>query len=106
MSTTDNRLRQLRIVTWLEGLSYIVLLFIAMPMKYIGGDPSLVRTVGMLHGVLFVLFVFALLQAKIEQEWPGRRALRVFGTTFIPFGMLLFDRAVASPGAGPEVHGR
>jgi integral membrane protein len=96
MSMFDNRMKQLRAVAWIEGISYIVLLFVAMPMKYFAGAPAMVRTVGMIHGLLFVLFTITAFQAKIEYGWPGRRFWRVFLTAFIPFGMLMLDRATGS----------
>ena len=102
MSLFTNRMKQLRIVAWLEGISYLVLLFVAMPMKYFAGDPGLVRSVGMVHGLLFVLFVLSAIQAKIEYGWSGGRLMRVIGTSLIPFGMILFDRMVRAP---EEAHG-
>ncbi len=97
MSFFNNRLKQLRVVAWLEGLSFLLLLGVAMPMKYMAGDPSLVRSVGMVHGLLFVLFVFNAVQAKIEYRWSGGRLMRVIATSFIPFGMILFDRMAEPP---------
>ena len=93
----NDRLRQLRVVAWLEGISFLLLLFVAMPMKYFAGQPGMVRTVGMIHGLLFVLFTLSAFQAKIEQGWSGRRFMRVFLTSFIPFGMIMFDRTVLTP---------
>jgi integral membrane protein len=92
MGSFDNRLKLLRIVAWIEGLSFLFLLFVAMPMKYLAGQPALVRSGGMVHGLLFVLFTIYVIQAKIEQRWSGGRLMRVMGTAFIPFGMVLFDR--------------
>jgi integral membrane protein len=97
MSTSDNRLKKLRAVAWLEGISFLILLFVAMPMKYIGGDPTMVRTFGMVHGLLFALFLITTIQAKIELDWPGGRLARVIGTALIPFGMVVFDRIVRAP---------
>lgn len=94
MSLFDNRLRQLRIVSWIEGISYLLLLFVAMPLKYMAGQPEMVRSVGMIHGLLFVLFIIVAIQAKVEYGWSGRRLMRVFGTAFIPFGMIWLDRMI------------
>src|SRR4051812_19394242 len=102
MSIFDSRMKKLRVVAWLEGISFLFLLFVAMPMKYFGGQPEMVRSTGMVHGLLFVLFAITVIQAKIEYGWSGRRLLRVFGTAFIPFGMVLFDRILKSP---EETHG-
>ncbi|MDB5034118.1 MAG: hypothetical protein JWQ98_1359 [Chlorobi bacterium] len=102
MSLFDNRLKKLRVVAWIEGLLFLFLLFVAMPMKYFGGQPALVRSTGMVHGLLFVLFTITVIQAKIEYGWSGRRLFRVFGTAFIPFGMVMFDRILKS---SEETHG-
>lgn len=87
-------LRQFRVVALLEGLSFVVLLFVAMPLKYWAGLPLAVRVVGAVHGVLFVLFVPALFRAATEHEWPARRWLLAFGASLVPFGTFLFDRTL------------
>ena len=92
MSLFDSTLKRLNIIAWIEGISYLVLLFVAMPMKYLADDPSLVRSVGMAHGVLFVLFTVVVYQAMNEYGWSRRRALRAWLTAFLPFGMILLDR--------------
>lgn len=87
-------IQQLRLVAWIEGISYLVLLFIAMPIKYINDDPSWVRVTGMIHGVLFVLFTVMVVRARSQYEWSSREALRVFATSLVPFGMVIFDRMI------------
>lgn len=88
----NNRLKGLRLVAWLEGLSYLLLLLVAMPLKYLADQPQMVRITGMIHGVLFVLFVIIAIQVKIEHDWSMRHMLKVIGTSLVPFGMVLFDR--------------
>lgn len=95
--TTDRRLKQLTVVAWLEGISYIILLFVAMPLKYLAGQPEMVRSVGMAHGVLFVLFIAVAVLAKVEHDWSGRRLFRVLLTTFIPFGMIAIHKLWGAP---------
>jgi integral membrane protein len=87
-------LRQFRVVALLEGASVLVLLFIAMPLKYIGGMPLATRVAGSVHGLLFVLFITALIRVSIEHRWPRRRSLTAFVASILPFGTLVFDRAV------------
>lgn len=87
-------LRQFRLVALLEGVSYLLLLFVAMPLKYMAGLPLAVRIVGSLHGVLVVLFVPALFRAASENDWPPRRWLLAFAASFVPFGTFLFDRSL------------
>lgn len=98
MIETTGRLKRLRMIAWGEGISFLILLFVAMPMKYLADRPEMVRIVGMLHGLLFLLFLLGTLQAKIEYQWSGSRTGRVLLASVIPFGMLLFDRALGETG--------
>ncbi|WP_437663685.1 DUF3817 domain-containing protein [Sorangium sp. So ce1182] len=87
-------LRQLRLVAILEGLSYLLLLFIAMPLKYLAGLPLAVRLVGSAHGLLFVLFLAALLRAAVARRWSLGRASLAFVSSVVPFGTFVFDRSL------------
>jgi integral membrane protein len=84
-------LGRFRAVALLEGLSFIVLLFIAMPLKYLAGMPQAVRFVGMAHGLLFVLYLFALMEAAISLRWGFVRVVMAFGASLVPFGNFLLD---------------
>jgi integral membrane protein len=83
LSTTISRLR---VIGFLEGVSFLVLLGIAMPLKYLMGRPEAVRGVGMAHGLLFVLYVLLVIQATIEYSWPFRKALLALVVSVLPFG--------------------
>lgn len=87
-------LRQFRVVALLEGVSFLLLVFVAMPLKYWAGLPLATRILGAVHGFLFVMFVPALFRAASEHEWPARRWLLAFGASLVPFGTILFDRTV------------
>lgn len=82
----------LRIVALIEAISYMILVAIAMPLKYIWDRPGAVRVVGMIHGVLFVVFCFALVRAMISAKWPLSRGALVFLSSLLPFGPFLLDR--------------
>ena len=58
-----------RIVAFLEGISYILLLFIAVPLKYWGGEESYVKLLGMPHGILFILYILLALILKHPKTW-------------------------------------
>lgn len=75
----------------MEGASFLVLLGIAMPLKYIAGYPQMVRVVGMIHGVLFLLFVAAVFQVSVSMRWPLRRVLAALAASVLPFGPFVFD---------------
>jgi integral membrane protein len=98
-------LRQFRLVAFLEGLSFVLLLFVAMPLKYWAGLPLAVRIVGSVHGLLFVVFVAALFRAALERAWPARRWVLAFVSSLVPFGTFAFDpslkRELASETNGP-----
>lgn len=83
---------RLRMVGMAEGVSYIALLGIAMPLKYMADMPIAVRIVGSVHGALFVLFGVALLQAWTDRSWKLSLAAMVFVSSLLPFGTFLIDR--------------
>lgn len=87
-------LRLFRLVALAEGVSFVVLLFIAMPLKYLGGLPLAVRIAGSLHGLLFIAFVLALIQVSIARGWPVGRALLAFLSSIVPFATFVFDRSL------------
>jgi integral membrane protein len=87
-------LRQLRWTAFLEGVSFLVLLFIAMPVKYLWEQPLAVRVTGSVHGLLFLLFVSSLFRAASEHGWPWKRSLAAFGASLVPFGTFVLDRAL------------
>lgn len=86
-----NSFKFFRIISYIEGLSYLVLVFIAMPMKYLYGHETVVKNLGMLHGVLFILFVFALI--KFAKEFKIKKELRndYFIYSLTPFGYILIE---------------
>lgn len=69
-----------------EGISLLVLLFIAMPLKYIWNNPSWVEVVGMIHGVLFVAYVAWAIWVYLELKWSIKRLALVILASIIPFG--------------------
>lgn len=83
---------RLRIVAFVEGISYLVLVFIAMPLKYAAGIPQPVRVVGMAHGVLFVSFCFALLFVLVEGRLTFVRSVLTFLSSLVPFGTFVVDK--------------
>ena len=81
----------LRVVGYLEGISFVVLLFIAMPLKYLAGDPRAVRVAGLIHGFLFIGFVLALLRVRLERNWPDRKTALAFLAALLPFAIFYAD---------------
>lgn len=87
-------LGRLRFIGFWEGVSFLVLLLIAMPLKYLAGWPDAVRVVGMAHGVLFVLFVLAAIHAAVEYNWTWRRLVLVLVASVLPAGPFILDAKV------------
>jgi integral membrane protein len=83
-----------RTTGWLEGLSYLVLLGVAMPLKYIWGDPSWVRVVGMAHGLLFVAYVGLAFVLYDREDWSVKKLGYAMLASFLPFGPFVFDARV------------
>ena len=97
-------LARLRVVGMMEGASFLVLLGIAMPLKYLAGYPQMVRVVGMIHGVLFLLYVAAVFQASVAMRWPMRRVLAALVASVLPFGPFVFDAHLRRESA-PDARG-
>ncbi len=81
-----------RFVAFLVGLSYILLLFIATPVKYFGNDPQYVKMLGMPHGILFMLYVILAFMLKSENEWFKANFKKVLLALIIPFGTFSLER--------------
>lgn len=89
---------RLRIIGFLEGVSLLLLLFIAMPMKYYFHQPQVTRIMGMIHGCLFLLFVFNTLSVGVEHRWKfGATTWKVLLACVIPFGTFYIDRKILAP---------
>jgi integral membrane protein len=87
-------LGRLRFVAFLEGSSLLVLIGVAMPLKYFAGYPQPVRMVGMAHGVLFILYVVLLIQVTVEYNWGWKKFILAFVASVIPFGTFYADRKI------------
>ncbi len=91
----NNPLHFLRNVAKLEAISFLFLLGVAMPLKYIAHLPLAVKYGGWLHGVLFLLFCFALARAFFAAHWPISRAALLFVAALLPFGPFVIDRRMS-----------
>ena len=84
-------IRLLRKVGIAEGASFLILLLIAMPLKYYFGMPLAVKYTGSAHGFLFVAYVGLAYYAKEVYNWPLKRFLLAFVSSFLPLGTFFFD---------------
>jgi len=84
----------LKFMALLEGTSLLVLLFVAMPLKYSFGVPEAVKLVGPIHGVLFILFNVLLLVSVIKGHLSAVKGFIGFLASFIPFGTFVYKAKV------------
>lgn len=85
-------LNRFRIVSITEGISMLVLVFIAMPLKWIFDLPAMVTYVGWIHGALFIGYILILFPTSKKLRWPFVRAVFALVAAILPFGPFLFDR--------------
>ncbi len=87
-------LRALYAIGLAEGTSFLVLLLIAMPLKYLAGQPESVRVVGAVHGGLFLIYVGAVLLAALLSRWKWTRVLLGLISSVVPLGPFFFDASL------------
>jgi integral membrane protein len=82
----------LRLLALTEGVSFLLLLGVAMPLKHMAGLPLAVKIAGWAHGLLFVALCYVLFHITLEKRWPLGRAGLVFLAALLPFGPFVIDR--------------
>lgn len=88
-----NRVRYLRLTGATEGISFLVLLLVAMPLKYYFGFPLAVKVVGWLHGILFIAYIAAVLLAIKAMQWNWFSVGVALAVSLIPIGTFVMDRS-------------
>lgn len=81
-----------RLIGILEGISYLLLLLVAMPLKYIAGINWPVKYVGWAHGLLFVCFCLLLITVWIKYRWSFFRTALAFVASLLPFGTFVLEK--------------
>jgi integral membrane protein len=102
MASLTTSLGRLRVIGFWEGVSFLVLIGIAMPLKYFAGWPLAVRVVGLAHGVLFLLYLWAASQAAMEHDWPWRRTALVLVASLLPAGPFVIEAKILRQEASKE----
>jgi integral membrane protein len=96
---------RLRLIALLEGISLLLLIGIAVPAKHIFGNPTLVKAIGPIHGMLFLLFVLNTLSVGVEYRWKFKDTTwKVLLACFIPFGTFYIDRKILSKISTADSH--
>lgn len=79
-------------VALFEGISLLLLLFFAMPMKYLLNQPEFVRVIGMAHGLLFIAYIGLAIFHKLEEQWNTKTFLVVCLASVVPFGTFYIEK--------------
>ncbi len=81
-----------RLVGIIEGISYLSLLLIGMPLKYMAGIPQTVKLMGWIHGLLFIAYVIALIRVSMANKWSIMKIAIAFITSLLPAGTFILDK--------------
>lgn len=90
-------LRSLSIAGLLEGLSLLVLLFVAVPVKYLLLHDQFVRVIGPIHGGIFLLYIVIAIVAVLEYKWKLKTILIILAASVVPFGFLYIEFKIIRP---------
>ena len=81
-----------RITSYLEGISYLLLLGVGVPLKYLAGNDVIVKSLGMPHGILFMAYIFLAIIIKQKMNWDNKTIIIVLIASVIPFGTFYVDK--------------
>lgn len=87
-----SNLGKFRLIAFMEGISYLILLGIAMPLKYKFGFEFAVKYTGWAHGILFISYVILLLIVWKQYHWSFKKAVFAFIASLLPFGTFIYDK--------------
>jgi integral membrane protein len=93
-SVMKTPLSRLRVIGNFEGISYLLLLGVAMPLKYLANMPMAVKVAGSIHGFLFVSFMVALANVWKTEKWSFKKLANAFILSFVPFGTFYLDKQI------------
>ena len=96
-SLLRTQLGRLRLMAYIEGISLLFILFVTMPLKYGFNYPEPNKVIGLIHGLFFIMYVFAVVQIKIEQQWGSRKTFLALLASVIPFGTFWADKKLFVP---------
>ncbi|MGY3794744.1 DUF3817 domain-containing protein [Aquimarina litoralis] len=85
-----------RLISYLEGISYLLILFVTMPLKYLFASPEPNKVIGMAHGFLFLLYIVFAFLIKPEKKWNNKTLIIVLLCSIIPFGTFWMDKKYLS----------
>lgn len=89
-------IKSFKIVALLEGVSFVIMMLIGMPLKYMAGNEIIIKTLGMPHGILFVAYVIMAFLIQSQMKWSGKDMAIVLVCSLIPFGTFWMDKKYLS----------
>ena len=94
MNLLTSNIGRLRLIGFLEGVSFLLLMGIAMPLKYIWEIPAATIAIGYAHGGLFIAYCILVIPAKLDLKWNYKITFLVLIASLLPFGTFVADRLV------------
>jgi len=91
----ESNIGKFRVIAKIEGYSFLLLLFVAMPLKYMMGIPEATKIMGMTHGALFMWFIYAQYIASQTEQWGIKFNIKAFALSLIPFGTFMLCKELA-----------
>tara|TARA_B110000259_G_scaffold126034_1_gene142620 strand:- start:105 stop:374 length:270 start_codon:yes stop_codon:yes gene_type:complete len=85
-------IKAFRITSYIEGISYLLLLGVGVPLKYLAGNDVIVKSLGMPHGILFMAYIFLAIIIKQKMNWDTKTMIIVLIASVIPFGTFYVDK--------------
>jgi integral membrane protein len=89
---------RLRGIAFFEGISFLLLLGVAMPLKYFAAFPAPVKIIGWIHGLLFVLYLIAVAEVSVKRQWSRAQILGALVASVVPFGTFVLDARLRQEG--------
>jgi integral membrane protein len=85
------------IISMLEGLSLLLLVLVAVPVKYFFKDPMAVKILGPIHGGLFLLYIVMCIPVVLDRKWKFLTVIKLMVASLIPFGFIYVDQKIVRP---------
>lgn len=84
--------KKFRIIALLEGISFLLILFVTMPLKYFADQPEPNQQVGMAHGILFIAYIIFAIEVKVALDWSYKKLFIALGASVVPFGTFFINK--------------
>lgn len=93
----QSKIGRLRLVAFVEGVSFLLIIFVTMPLKYFAEWKLGNKIMGYLHGVLFIVYILQVVLIGITERWPIKTIFWALVASVVPFGTFYLDHKVLKP---------